>query len=80
MAMAESVGRDAGDADARLAASLILATWGVGLAQAHASFKDRGDATAAQAAFLAIVDKGMLGVEAAMTGTPYAGRKARRPS
>ncbi len=76
-AMAESVGRDAGDVDARLAAGLILATWAVGLAQAHGVFKERGDATQAKAAFLAIVDKGMRGVEATTAGTPYAGQRSK---
>lgn len=43
-----------------LAIGLLLATWTVAFIQAHQTFR------------LAIVDKGTIGVKAAMTGTPYA--------
>ena len=71
-AMAESVGRSADDGDAHLAASLLLATWTVAFLEAHASFRRDGAAEAAKAQFLAILDRGSAGVEAAMRGTPYA--------
>ena len=72
MALAECVGREAGDPAAHLAASLLLATWSAALIQAHRSFRERQDTGAAQAVFLAIVDKGSIGLSAAMAGTPYA--------
>ncbi|HWX00731.1 TetR/AcrR family transcriptional regulator [Collimonas sp.] len=72
MALAECVGREAGDPAAHLAAGLLLATWSVALIQAHRGFRERQDTGAAQAVFLAIVDKGSIGLSAAMAGTPYA--------
>ena len=71
-ALAESAGRDEDDAGAHLASQLLLATWSVALVQAHAAYARAGDAAAAARLFLAIVDKGTLGVAAAMAGTPYA--------
>ena len=71
-ALAESAGRDAVDPEAHLAAGLLLATWTVAFLQAHRTFRQDRDAEVAKAAFLAIVDRGMVGVEAAMAGTPYA--------
>jgi len=44
----------------------------VGFIQAHRTFRQKRDAEQAKAAFLAIVDKGSIGLEAAMAGTPYA--------
>lgn len=71
-AMAFSVKREADDADATLAANLLLATWTVALLQAHHCFRQRQDAEEAKAAFLSIVDKGSAGISAAMAGTVYA--------
>ncbi|MFZ6779893.1 TetR/AcrR family transcriptional regulator [Undibacterium sp. Ji83W] len=71
-AMALSVKRDPGDTDAALAANLLLATWTVALVQAHQSFRQKQDAAVAKAVFLAIVDKGSVGIRAAMAGTVYA--------
>jgi AcrR family transcriptional regulator len=72
VALAECVGRDPGDPDAHLAANLLLATWSVALIQAHRTFRHSGNPEEAKAVFLAIVDKGTLGLNAAMAGTPYA--------
>jgi len=72
-ALSECAGREAGDAGAQLAANLLLATWTVAFLQAHRSFRQKPDEKAAKALFLAIVDKGHAGIEAAMAGTPYAG-------
>jgi hypothetical protein len=72
LALAECVGREPGDPDAHLAAGLLLATWTVALTQAHQEFRQSRDAEQAKAAFLALVDKGSVGLKAAMTGTPYA--------
>jgi len=71
-ALAASVGRDPADPDARLAAALLLATWTAAFLQAHRTFRQTRDTEAAKAAFLAVVDKGTLGLKAAMAGTPYA--------
>jgi AcrR family transcriptional regulator len=69
--LAEGAGRDPGDADAQLAAGLLLGTWTVAFVQAHQTFRQRRDSTQAQAVFLAIVDKGSIALNAAMAGTPY---------
>jgi len=72
LALSECAGREAGDPDARLAAGLLLATWSVAFIQAHQTFRQSQDAAQANAVFLALIDKGSIGLEAAMTGTPYA--------
>ncbi len=72
LALAESVGRDPADPDAHLAASLLLATWTVAFLQAHRTFRQKRNTKAAKAVFLALVDKGTIGLNAAMAGTPYA--------
>lgn len=72
VALCECVRREPRDPDAHLAAQLLLAAWTVALIQAHRSFRERGDTQEAKAMFLAIVDRGSVGVEAAMAGTPYA--------
>lgn len=71
VALSECVGREAGDPAAHLAASLLLATWTVALIQAHQTFRRNQDTKEAKAVFLAIVDKGSSGLNAAMAGTPY---------
>ena len=72
LALSTSTGRKAGDPDAHLAADLLLATWTVALIQAHRTFRQARSAKKAAAAFLAIIDKGSTGLQAAMAGTPYA--------
>ncbi|WP_181183279.1 hypothetical protein [Mesorhizobium sp. B3-1-7] len=69
--LAESVGRDAADPDAQLAASLLLATWTVAFLGAHRTFRETRSREKANDVFLALVDKGAAGLKAAMTGTPY---------
>ncbi|NDL65472.1 TetR/AcrR family transcriptional regulator [Acerihabitans arboris] len=71
-ALSECAGRESGDPAAHLAAGLLLATWTVAFIQAHRTFRQRRDAGDAKAAFLAMVDKGTIGLKAAMAGTPYA--------
>jgi AcrR family transcriptional regulator len=71
-ALADCVGREAGDPAAHLAGGLLLATWTAALIQAHRRFRDTQDAAQATALFLALVDKGSLGLNAAMAATPYA--------
>lgn len=72
VALAECVGREPADPDAQLAAGLLLATWTVAFIQAHQTFRQSRDAEEAEAAFLTVVDKGTIGLKAAMVGTPYA--------
>jgi AcrR family transcriptional regulator len=72
VALSEGAGRELTDPDARLAAALLLATWTLAFIQAHQTFRQTQDTEEANAAFLAIVDKGTIGLKAAMAGTPYA--------
>jgi AcrR family transcriptional regulator len=72
VALADCAGREPEDPDAQLTAGLLLATWTVALIQGHRIFRQTRDAAQAQAAFLALVDKGSVGLNAAMAGTPYA--------
>lgn len=75
-ALCECAGREPADPDASLAAGLLLAMWTVALVEAHRGFRNSRqtevDAEQAKAVFLAIVDKGNIGLQAAMAGTPYA--------
>lgn len=71
VALANGAGRPTGDPDARLAATLIVATWTAAVVRGHRTFGATHDASAAEAAFLADVDRGSRGVAAAMAGTPY---------
>jgi AcrR family transcriptional regulator len=71
-ALAGCVGRAPDEPAAEFAASLLLATWSVAFLQAHRSFGLRRDTEEAKATFLAFVDKGALGLRAALAGTPYA--------
>jgi len=70
-ALADCVGRPPDDPAAHLAASVLLATWSVALIQGHRSFRLGRDPAAAKAVFLAIVDKGSVGLQAALAGTGY---------
>jgi AcrR family transcriptional regulator len=71
VALAESAGREDTDFAAQFAAGLLLATWSVALLQAHQAYRQTRDAAQANATFLALVDKGTLGLNAALAGTPY---------
>jgi AcrR family transcriptional regulator len=72
VALSECVGRVAADPDAYLAASLLLATWTAAFTWAHRTFRETRNTKQANAAFLAVIDKGSTGLKAAMVGTPYA--------
>lgn len=72
VALCECAGRDPPDPDAYMAAGLLLATWSVAFVQAHRTFRQSRDSKQAKAAFLGTVDKGTVGLKAAMAGTPYA--------
>ena len=70
--LAQSAGRETDDSDAQLAAGLVVASWTVALIQAHQAYRLGQDVKQAQAMFLSMIDKGSIGVRAAMAGTPYA--------
>ncbi|MHC4044915.1 TetR/AcrR family transcriptional regulator [Bradyrhizobium sp. 23AC] len=72
VALAESVGQDVTDPDAQLAANLLMATWTVAFIRAHRTYRDSRDPAKAKSLFLALVERGSRGIEAAMGGTPYA--------
>jgi len=72
VALTEGAEREPADPAAHLAANLLLATWTVAYIQAHQTFWQSRDTAKAKAAFLAMVDKGTIGLKAAMAGTPYA--------
>ncbi len=70
IALSECTGREPTDPDVQLAAGLLLATWTVALIQGHRTFRQRRNTKNAKAAFLALVDKGTIGIKAAVAGTP----------
>jgi AcrR family transcriptional regulator len=72
VALSECAGQDPADPDAHLAASLLLAMWTVAFVQAHRIFRQSRNTKKAKAAFLAIIDKGTVGLKATMAGTLYA--------
>lgn len=72
VALSECVGREPADPDARLTAGLLLATWTVAFLQSHQTLRETRATEEANRAFLAIIDKGTIGLKAAMAGTPYA--------
>ena len=72
VALAESVGQEATDPDAQLAANLLLATWTVAFVRAHRTYRDSRSPTKAKSVFLALIERGSHGIEAAMAGTRYA--------
>jgi AcrR family transcriptional regulator len=72
VALSECAGREPDDPDARLAANLLLATWSVAFIEAHRTFRQTRNTEQAKAALLALIDKGTIGLKAAMAGTPYA--------
>jgi AcrR family transcriptional regulator len=72
VALSECVGRAATDPEAYLAAGLLLATWTIAFIQAHRTFRETRNTKEANAAFLAVIDKGAAGLKAAMAGTSYA--------
>jgi AcrR family transcriptional regulator len=72
LAMSECVGRIGADPDAYLAASLLLATWTAAFIEAHRTFRETRNTKEANAAFLAVIDRGTIGLKAALAGTPYA--------
>ena len=69
--LAACTGAPADDADAQLAAHLLVASWSVAYLQAHQEFQRSKDSAKAHATFLRLIDQGSAGVTAAMAHTPY---------
>jgi len=59
------------DADAGLAAALLVATWSAALTWAHKEYQFTRDPARAAATFLELVDRGAVGQKAALGGTLY---------
>ncbi|MDX6022223.1 TetR/AcrR family transcriptional regulator [Scandinavium sp. V105_16] len=70
--LARGAGLAEPDADADLAAALLVASWSVALTRAHKEYQLTRDPTRAAAMFLELVDRGAIGQKAALAGTPYA--------
>lgn len=70
--LALAAGFNTPDADAKLAAALLLASWSVALINAHDVYRQTTDPLAASKAFLAMIDKAANGQKAALAGTAYA--------
>ncbi len=66
--LADAVGRPHADPDARLAATMFMATLVVAYGEALAVFRQ---GRAPEAAFTRVMDRGFAGVDAALVGTPY---------
>ncbi|MFV0548094.1 MAG: TetR/AcrR family transcriptional regulator [Limnobaculum xujianqingii] len=64
-------GKKSDNPDAHLAANMLLAIWTVAFIQAHRAFRQQQKTEEAEKVFLSVVDKGMIGLKAAMVGTPY---------
>ena len=71
IALTEAAHRRQPDADANLAASLLVATWEVAFFEAHRIFHQSRNIKKANTAFLAIIDQGTRGLAAAVEGSPY---------
>jgi AcrR family transcriptional regulator len=69
--LVDTVGGAQNDPNAYLAAGLIASVWSVAFTQAHAAFGRTQDPHEANRAFLTLIDRGMVGVEAALAGTAY---------
>lgn len=69
--LSESAGRKAPDAAATLAASLLIATWVVASLEAHRVFGKSHSVKKSNEAFLTLVDQGVAGAKAAVSGTLY---------
>jgi AcrR family transcriptional regulator len=70
--LAETSKQPAADPDAHLAAGLIVSTWAVAFSEARTLFDRTRDTAVAKRCFLAIIDRGIAGVTAALAETAYA--------
>jgi AcrR family transcriptional regulator len=67
--LSDAVGRPHTDPDARLAATMLMATLVVAYGEALRVFREARDP---RAAFTRVMERGFAGVDAALAGTPYA--------
>lgn len=72
LVLADTSSRPAGDANAHLAAGLIVSTWNVAFSEAQNLFDRTRDAGEAKRCFLAVIDRGTAGAAAALAKTAYA--------
>lgn len=72
VALADAVERPHDDPNAHLTSAMIAAVWTVAFFQAHEAFGRTQELNEANRVFLELVDRGMIGVEAALAGTGYA--------
>lgn len=70
--LADSVNRPRDDPDAHLAAGMIASVWSVAFTQAHECFGRTRNANDADRIFLDLIDRGTIGVGAALAATAYA--------
>jgi len=66
--LSDAAGRPHADPEARLAASMLMATLVVAYGEALAAFRK---GRAPHAAFISVIDRGFAGVDAALVGSPY---------
>lgn len=66
--LSDAVGRPHSDPDARLAATMLMATLVVAYGEALRGFRENRDPGTA---FASVMDRGFAGVDAALAGTPY---------
>lgn len=70
--LADAVNRPREDPDAHLAAGMIASVWSVAFTQAHECFGRTRNAGDANRVFLDLIDRGTIGVGAALAATAYA--------
>jgi AcrR family transcriptional regulator len=70
-ALSETVGRGADDPDTHLAASLLVAAWGVAFVEAHRAYRRNENPKEAQAVLLALIDRATVGLKAAFSDTSH---------
>ncbi|CAN5585734.1 hypothetical protein BH10PSE4_BH10PSE4_01620 [soil metagenome] len=66
--LADAAGRPHAEPEARLAATMLMATLVVAYGEALRAFREKREPTAA---FEGVMDRGFLGVDVALAGTPY---------
>ncbi|MER8854755.1 TetR/AcrR family transcriptional regulator [Mesorhizobium australicum] len=70
--MADAIDRPREDPHAHLAASMIASVWSAAFIKAHEFFGRTRDANDANRIFLDLINRGTVGIEAALVGTAYA--------
>ena len=68
--LCDAVGRPHADPEARLAAAMLMDTLVIAYSEALRSFREKRKGKPA-AAFASVMERGFIGVNAALAGTPY---------